>query len=354
MIAGAGLTAADRLPLEDPDQRERQDARPTRSSCPSSTTTRSSAGTARADFGRFVGGVPRRLRHAPARAASASSSPRELIEPRGGGHAPRRQSRGETTVERVFSLVLLGDLVSLYLAVLRGVDPEPVDAITRLKTELAARGVREDRDARSPPAPRQAALPDRPRGLGLATGAVGQAVGHHARAPPPRRPRRSIRGRLRAAPAAHAARAVRRRPPPPRVTPCVRRARRRRRPRRGPPPRRAPARAEEPPPACAPAPPTPPEAVPPEPTRGEAARERASRREAETTPDSPRAADPHRRAVARLPQAARGRDRPAPERLATRPRRRSSGCTRAATGSASRSSRRPRRSRPAQTLTQPW
>jgi glucose/mannose-6-phosphate isomerase len=47
------------------------------------------------------------------------------------------QSRGRTTVERVFSLVLLGDLVSLYLAVLRGVDPAPVELLEALKTELA-------------------------------------------------------------------------------------------------------------------------------------------------------------------------------------------------------------------------
>ena len=32
--------------------------------------------------------------------------------------------------------MLLGDLVSLYLAVLRGVDPTPVDAIERLKGAL--------------------------------------------------------------------------------------------------------------------------------------------------------------------------------------------------------------------------
>jgi glucose/mannose-6-phosphate isomerase len=47
-------------------------------------------------------------------------------------------SRGRTTVERVFSLVLLGDLVSLYLAVLRGVDPEPVKLLEALKAELAS------------------------------------------------------------------------------------------------------------------------------------------------------------------------------------------------------------------------
>ena len=54
--------------------------------------------------------------------------------------ADRVSSRGRTTVERVFSLVLLGDLVSLYLAVLRGADPEPVEAIEALKAELARGG----------------------------------------------------------------------------------------------------------------------------------------------------------------------------------------------------------------------
>ncbi|MEA2139380.1 MAG: glucose/mannose-6-phosphate isomerase [Solirubrobacteraceae bacterium] len=47
-------------------------------------------------------------------------------------------SRGVTAVERVFSLVLLGDLVSLYVAVLRGVDPTPVDVIEQLKGRLQA------------------------------------------------------------------------------------------------------------------------------------------------------------------------------------------------------------------------
>ena len=39
---------------------------------------------------------------------------------------------------RAVSLVLLGDLVSLYLAVLRGVDPVNVRAIDVLKERLAA------------------------------------------------------------------------------------------------------------------------------------------------------------------------------------------------------------------------
>ncbi len=49
------------------------------------------------------------------------------------------ETRGETTIERVISLVLLGDLVSVYLAALRGVDPGPVKLIEQLKAELAAR-----------------------------------------------------------------------------------------------------------------------------------------------------------------------------------------------------------------------
>jgi glucose/mannose-6-phosphate isomerase len=59
-----------------------------------------------------------------------------LIKP-GAAGVYRVHSRGRTTVERVFSLVLLGDLVSLYLAVLRGVDPEPVELLEALKSELA-------------------------------------------------------------------------------------------------------------------------------------------------------------------------------------------------------------------------
>ncbi|HWI21967.1 MAG TPA: bifunctional phosphoglucose/phosphomannose isomerase [Baekduia sp.] len=46
---------------------------------------------------------------------------------------------GATPFERIFSLVLLGDLVSLYLAVLRGVDPGPVQVIDTLKAELGRR-----------------------------------------------------------------------------------------------------------------------------------------------------------------------------------------------------------------------
>jgi glucose/mannose-6-phosphate isomerase len=49
----------------------------------------------------------------------------------------RVQSIGETRVERLVSLVLLGDLVSLYAAILRGVDPGQVDTLSNLKAALA-------------------------------------------------------------------------------------------------------------------------------------------------------------------------------------------------------------------------
>jgi glucose/mannose-6-phosphate isomerase len=51
----------------------------------------------------------------------------------------RLETRGETAIERVISLVLLGDLVSIYLAALRGVDPGPVRLIDELKAALAKR-----------------------------------------------------------------------------------------------------------------------------------------------------------------------------------------------------------------------
>jgi glucose/mannose-6-phosphate isomerase len=55
---------------------------------------------------------------------------------RAGARALFVESRGETRLERVLSLVLLGDLVSVYLAVLDGVDPTPMEPIERLKAAL--------------------------------------------------------------------------------------------------------------------------------------------------------------------------------------------------------------------------
>jgi glucose/mannose-6-phosphate isomerase len=55
---------------------------------------------------------------------------------RSGAAAIRVRARGDSRLERVLSHVLLGDLVSVYLAALEGVDPTPVDAIERLKSGL--------------------------------------------------------------------------------------------------------------------------------------------------------------------------------------------------------------------------
>jgi len=49
----------------------------------------------------------------------------------------RVETIGETATERLISLVLLGDLVSVYMAVLRGVDPTPVVVLDQLKNALA-------------------------------------------------------------------------------------------------------------------------------------------------------------------------------------------------------------------------
>jgi glucose/mannose-6-phosphate isomerase len=55
---------------------------------------------------------------------------------RAGAPALRVAARGETRLERVLSLVMLGDLVSVRLAELDGVDPTPVAAIERFKAQL--------------------------------------------------------------------------------------------------------------------------------------------------------------------------------------------------------------------------
>jgi glucose/mannose-6-phosphate isomerase len=62
----------------------------------------------------------------------------QLIAPNAAGTF-RLASRGETAIERVISLVLLGDLVSIYLAALRGVDPGPVTVLDELKAALESR-----------------------------------------------------------------------------------------------------------------------------------------------------------------------------------------------------------------------
>ncbi len=61
---------------------------------------------------------------------------RQMIEPQAQA-AERVETAGETRVERMISLILLGDLVSIYLAALKGVDPAAISSLERLKGALA-------------------------------------------------------------------------------------------------------------------------------------------------------------------------------------------------------------------------
>jgi glucose/mannose-6-phosphate isomerase len=54
-----------------------------------------------------------------------------------GAPAVHVEAIGETSIERLLSLILLGDLVSVYAAVLADRDPTPVEAIERFKASLA-------------------------------------------------------------------------------------------------------------------------------------------------------------------------------------------------------------------------
>jgi glucose/mannose-6-phosphate isomerase len=53
-----------------------------------------------------------------------------------GAPVERIAARGRSRLDRQLSLVLLGDLTSVYLATLEGVDPTPVEPIERFKSEL--------------------------------------------------------------------------------------------------------------------------------------------------------------------------------------------------------------------------
>jgi glucose/mannose-6-phosphate isomerase len=55
----------------------------------------------------------------------------------GSGLDAREVRAGEgPPMARLFRLIALGDFVSTYLAVLRGVDPTPIPVLTKLKREL--------------------------------------------------------------------------------------------------------------------------------------------------------------------------------------------------------------------------
>jgi glucose/mannose-6-phosphate isomerase len=76
-----------------------------------------------------AGGHPRLERRGELTAGLAAAGARAVV---------RVTARGDERLAQLISLVLLGDIVSLYLAVLRGVDPVEIEAIAQLKAALAA------------------------------------------------------------------------------------------------------------------------------------------------------------------------------------------------------------------------
>jgi glucose/mannose-6-phosphate isomerase len=52
-------------------------------------------------------------------------------------------SKGKSSLAKMASVICIGDFTSVYLAVLRGIDPTPVKTIDLLKKELKKSGVKE-------------------------------------------------------------------------------------------------------------------------------------------------------------------------------------------------------------------
>ena len=104
---------------------------------PSWTTTRSWAGREPPPSGRFSA-VFLDDSDAHPRVKERMALSERVIAPNAAASF-RLETRGQTAIERVISLVLLGDLVSIYLAALRGVDPGPVRVLDELKAALAGR-----------------------------------------------------------------------------------------------------------------------------------------------------------------------------------------------------------------------
>ena len=88
--------------------------------------------TSAAAYGRFAAVFLDADTHRGSRSASRSPASSSPARP----PAPHRHSRGQMPIERLFSLELLGDLTSLYMAVLRGVDPSPTTLATELQDRL--------------------------------------------------------------------------------------------------------------------------------------------------------------------------------------------------------------------------
>lgn len=77
----------------------------------------------------------------PAEIRSRIETTKKLMEPAGIG-IYEVWSRGKSSLAKMLSVVAVGDFLSVYLAILREVDPTPVQTINKLKNLLAENGVR--------------------------------------------------------------------------------------------------------------------------------------------------------------------------------------------------------------------
>ena len=64
---------------------------------------------------------------------------KKLVLEKKAGKVIEVYARGRSKLARVLSVLYVGDFASVYLAILYGVDPTPVDVITRMKAELKKR-----------------------------------------------------------------------------------------------------------------------------------------------------------------------------------------------------------------------
>jgi len=94
------------------------------------------------DLSKSFSAIFLRDREEPKAIQSRIEITRELMDQEGVGLL-EVQAQGKGRLARMLSTVLIGDFTSVYLAILRGVDPAPVKTVTYLKDTLKQNGFRE-------------------------------------------------------------------------------------------------------------------------------------------------------------------------------------------------------------------
>lgn len=94
------------------------------------------------ELGKCFSAIFLRDREEPTAIQSRIEITKELVE-QAGVELLEIQAQGKSSLARMLSTILIGDFTSVYLAVLRGVDPTPVKTINYLKDMLKHNGVKE-------------------------------------------------------------------------------------------------------------------------------------------------------------------------------------------------------------------